>query len=121
MKLNNRGFAISTIMYLILVVAVILITLSLSILSSRKLILDKIKKEALNDVYNVETISYRQVINTLKSEALSYAEENSVQDEDILISSFDTSIESDLLDKYKLSNKYIKIKYINNNYEITIE
>ncbi len=51
MKLNNKGFAISTIMYMILVVAVILLTLSLSLLSSRKLIIDKIKKETMENVY----------------------------------------------------------------------
>ncbi len=52
MKLNNKGFAISTIMYIILVLAVILITLSLSMLSSRRLILDKIRQESLNNVYD---------------------------------------------------------------------
>ena len=52
MKLNNKGFAISTIMYIILVLAVILITLSLSMLSSRRLVLDKIKQETLNNIYD---------------------------------------------------------------------
>lgn len=51
MKLNNKGFAISTVMYMILVVAVVLITLTLTLLSSRKLVLDKIKNEALNNIY----------------------------------------------------------------------
>ena len=51
MKLNNKGFAISSIMYIILVLAVILIALTLAILSSRKLILDKLKNEALKNIY----------------------------------------------------------------------
>ena len=52
MKFNNKGFAISTIMYLILILAVILITATLAILSSRKLILDKQKSEALKSIYD---------------------------------------------------------------------
>ena len=53
MKLNNRGFAISTIMYLILVFAVILTTATLFILSSRKLVVDNQKNKVLNDIYNI--------------------------------------------------------------------
>ena len=52
MKLNNKGFAISSIIYLILVLVIILITITLSILGSRKLIIDKIKDEVLNNIYN---------------------------------------------------------------------
>lgn len=52
MKLNNKGFAVSTIMYLILVLAIILISLTLAILGNRKLVLDKIKDEALYDIYD---------------------------------------------------------------------
>lgn len=51
MKLNNRGFAISTIMYMILIMAVVLITLTLSLLSSRRLILEKQKDEVKNFIY----------------------------------------------------------------------
>jgi hypothetical protein len=51
MKLNNKGFAVSTIMYIILILAIILITLTLAILSSRKLILDKEREEAINNIY----------------------------------------------------------------------
>lgn len=120
-KLNNKGFAISSIMYLILIVAIILLTLSLSILSSRKLILDKVKNEVQNDIYNINEISYRKVINTLKEEAIIYATENSITEDEILIEDFQTSIDSEILNDYNLLNKYIKIKYINNNYNITIE
>lgn len=52
MKLNNKGFAISTIMYMILIMAVVLIILTLSLLSSRKLILDKIREETMHNIYN---------------------------------------------------------------------
>lgn len=45
MKLNNRGIAITSIMYIILILAIILMSATLGILSSRKLILDKIKNE----------------------------------------------------------------------------
>lgn len=66
MKLNNKGFAISTIMYMILIMAIILIALTLLLLSSRKLILDRTKKEALDNIYEkyicrrvtAETASY---------------------------------------------------------------
>ena len=61
MKLNNRGFAISSIMYIILVLAVVLIALTLSILSSRKLILDKLKNEALDNIYGKLPSQYQQV------------------------------------------------------------
>ena len=50
MKLNNKGFAISTVMYMILILAVILILAILSILSARKLILDNIKKEVIANI-----------------------------------------------------------------------
>mgnify|MGYP003302004261 CR=1 FL=1 len=53
MKLNNKGFAISTIMYMILILAVILILATLSILGSRKLIIDKVKDETYNNIYRM--------------------------------------------------------------------
>ena len=51
MKLNNKGFAISTIMYMILVLAIILIVLVLSILTSRQIMLDSVKKDVLSNIY----------------------------------------------------------------------
>ena len=53
MKLNNKGFAISTIMYMILIMAIVLITLTLSLLSNRKFILDKAKEEAKDNIYSI--------------------------------------------------------------------
>jgi len=54
MKLNNKGFAISSIMYIILIMCIILITLTLSIFSSRNLVLDKQKKETLSNIYSIK-------------------------------------------------------------------
>ena len=64
MRLNNRGFAISTIMYMILIMAIILITLTLTLLSSRKLILDKTKQEAKEIIYSVieETVPEESIL-----------------------------------------------------------
>ena len=54
MKLNNKGFAISTIMYMILIMGVLLMSLTLLLLSNRKFILEKTKEEALQQIYNNE-------------------------------------------------------------------
>lgn len=48
LKLNKKGFAISSIMYLILVLALILISLTITLIISRKIIIDKQKKDVLN-------------------------------------------------------------------------
>ena len=50
MKLNNRGFAITTFMYMMLILAIILVFATLSVLSSRNLILEKQKKIALDNI-----------------------------------------------------------------------
>jgi len=107
MKLNNKGFAISTIMYMILIMAVILIVLTLTLLGSRKLILDKAKQEAIGRINDESGTSYRDILETLKSEALVYASENNVQKESIKISNLNSSIDSKVLDRYKLSEKYL--------------
>ena len=52
MRLNNKGFAISTIMYMVLVLAVLVMALTLTILNGRKLIIDKQKKIATSNIYN---------------------------------------------------------------------
>ena len=52
MKLNNKGFAISSILYIILVLIIILLALSLAILNSRKLILDKIHDKTYSVINN---------------------------------------------------------------------
>ena len=50
MKLNNKGFAVSTFMYMILLLAMILILATLAILSSRRMILDKQKNNAIEEI-----------------------------------------------------------------------
>lgn len=55
MKLNNKGFAISSVMYLILVMALLLVALLLGLLNSRKLILDRQKKDII-DSFAIEEI-----------------------------------------------------------------
>ena len=52
MKLNNKGFAVSTIMYMILVLAVLVMALTLTLLNGRKLIIDKQKQIALTNINN---------------------------------------------------------------------
>ena len=52
MKLNNKGFAITSILYAVLLLFLSLIVALLMLMSNRKLILDKYKtevKENLND------------------------------------------------------------------------
>lgn len=52
MKLDNKGIAITSMLYIILVLAIILITATLGMLSSRKLLLDNIKKQV--DLENID-------------------------------------------------------------------
>lgn len=61
MKLNNKGFAISTIMYMILIMAIVLISLTLVFLSSNKLILDKSKQVAKDNIYVRLPKQYKEV------------------------------------------------------------
>lgn len=48
--LNNRGFAISGIIYSVLILFLIILTGFLTMLASRKVILDKIKKEVITTI-----------------------------------------------------------------------
>ena len=50
MKLDNKGFAISTFMYMLLILAIILILATLAILSSRRMIIEKQKNTALDNI-----------------------------------------------------------------------
>lgn len=52
MKLSNKGFAISSIMYIILVLGVILMVITLALLGGRKLVLDKLKGEVISGIYD---------------------------------------------------------------------
>ena len=118
MKLNNKGFAISTIMYMILIMAVILITLTLTLLSSSKLILDKAKQIASENISAGYDVSYKNVLSTLKSEAIVYASKNSTQKESIKISNLNSSIKKEILDGYELSEKYLTMVSNNDSYDV---
>mgnify|MGYP004673380875 CR=1 FL=1 len=52
MKLNNKGFAVSSIMYLVLIIAIILVSITLAILANSKLILDSKRNDVLKDMYD---------------------------------------------------------------------
>lgn len=56
MKLNNKGFAISGIIYAIMFLFIIIIFAVLGLLGTRKLALDKYKKEVSNSIENNEEI-----------------------------------------------------------------
>lgn len=56
MKLNNRGFAISGILYAIMFLFITLIFAVLGLLGSRKIVLDKYKQEVSNKLENNEII-----------------------------------------------------------------
>ena len=121
MKLNNKGFAISTIIYMILIMAVILITLTLTLLSSRKLILDKAKQEARDNIYDVQMISYRKTLEILKNEAIEYLENNNLQSGTVKVSDLNSSVEISVLSRYNLTEKTLVITYNNNKYSMTLE
>ena len=107
MRLNNKGFAISSIMYIILVLAVILISLILVTLSSRKLILNKLKSEVLTTINETPNITYRQAITELRNEMIVYMTTNSLEKQSIKVGDFNSNIASDVLEKYKLDDKYL--------------
>ena len=121
MKLNNKGFAISSVMYMILIMAIVLITLTLSLLSSRKLVLDKIKQETLNDIYNTPDISFKEVLNTLKSEAIVYAQDNNIENGSLKVSELNSSIDKEILKEYELLDRVLLITYSNDTYEVNLE
>ena len=73
MKLNNKGFAISTIMYMILIMAVVLMVLTLALFSSRKLILDKTKEVAKDNIYSTSKLpSLYQEVEYIESTGTQY-------------------------------------------------
>lgn len=118
MKLNNKGFAISSIMYMILVLAVVLIALTLAILSSRKLVLDRLKKEVTNTIYEVYPLTYRETLNTLKEDIITYASANDIEKDSIKISELETSVDSATISGYKLDNKYLTVSLNSDAYDV---
>lgn len=81
MKLDNKGFAITTIMYMILVMGVVLIVLILSMLSSRRLILEKTKHEALNNIKDLP--SEYQEVEYIESSGSEYIDTGIVPNQNI--------------------------------------
>ena len=60
MKLNNKGFAISSVIYMSLVLFLVLIMSLLTVLASRKNILDKNRKDVYNYINNIFDNSEKQ-------------------------------------------------------------
>lgn len=118
MKLNNKGFAISSILYIILVLAIILIVLSLTILSSRSLVIEKVKSEAMDNIYNMP---YKDVLKILKSEIIIVATNNGIEEGIIKISDLNSSVSIDTLQYHKLLEKSLTIIKNNDNYDIYLE
>ena len=56
LKLNNKGFALSGIIYSILILFLVLIFAVLTVLGSRKLILDKLKNDVMNELNNSNNV-----------------------------------------------------------------
>lgn len=52
-RLNNRGFAISSVLYMALLLFLILIVSLLAMMGSRKNILDKMRRDAYNSINGV--------------------------------------------------------------------
>ena len=57
MKLNNRGFAISTMMYMILVLALSIIACALAVLATRNKILSKLKNDVQKEINDNDNLS----------------------------------------------------------------
>lgn len=98
--------------------AVILVSLTLTILTSRKLIIDKTKEETLNNIYDRYELTYREVLKQLKEEIISYATENDITKESIKIDDFNTSVSEEMINAYKLNNKYLTVVSNNSKYDV---
>ena len=118
MKLNNKGFAISSIMYIILVLAVILIALTLAIFSSRKLILDKQKNDALHEIYQTRYKNGDVVYFDVAKGVGCIEEDYDVTNSNTGYNGFNnkTSItDTTLIDKLETQNSCLKFYTFNDN------
>ena len=118
MRLNNKGFAISSILYIILVLAIILIVLSLTMLSSRSLVINKVKNEAMDNIYNMP---YKKVLFILKSEVIEVAINNDIEEGIIKISDLNSSVPLDTLKYHKLSEKSLTFIKNDDNYDVYLD
>ena len=114
MKLNNKGFAISSIMYIILVMAILIITVTLSVLSSRKLVLDKLRSEVSNKINQDIELSYKDTLKAIKVATQSYIDSGHSIDDTYVDS---VSIESLRNDKFlSVSDKVLNYYNLSDNY-----
>lgn len=67
MKLNNKGFAISTIMYMILILGLIFVALCLTVLNSRSKVLNNLKKEVQDKVSEKKDIDNNILCNGINT------------------------------------------------------
>ncbi len=128
MRLNNKGFAISSIMYIILVMAILIITVTLSVLSSRKLVLDKLKSEILNKINQDIELSYSDTLKKIKEATQSYINDghniddtyiDSVSIDNLKVNNY-LSISDKVLNYYNLNDKYVGFKNSNSIYSFMI-
>ncbi len=128
MKLNNKGFAISSIMYIILVMAILIITITLSVLSSRKLVLDKLRSEVSNKINQDIELSYKDTLKAIKVATQSYIDSgHSIDDTYVASVSIDNlkvnnylNISDKVLNYYNLNDKYVGFKNNNSIYSFMI-
>jgi len=118
MKLNNKGFAISSIMYIILVFAIILIALTLAIFSSRKLILDKQRDEALHEIYKTKYKNGDVVYFDVEKGVGCKVEEYNITNSNTGYNGFSNKVsttDTTLTDKLETQNSCLKFYVFNDN------
>ena len=115
MRLNNKGFAISSVLFVILVLAMLLLFATIALLSNRKTLLDKTKTTVKEELINIK--KYDEVIEMLEDAIYNYVTDNSIElSEDtnkIKIETLDGYIDlNDVnIKKYNLLNKTIAYSY----------
>ena len=90
MKLNNKGFALTSIIYMLIVLFLMIMILILANLAQRKVVLDKLKydvKEKLNQTVsiNAQNLPYQNTTTGIFYETLSDALKNSDNGNTIIV------------------------------------
>ena len=91
--LNNQGFAISGIMYAILIISLLLVLGTLKTLQNRKTIVDKLKSETVNAA---DSNNYQELLNRVVA-----LENNTSAKINLPIGSIHISVTDDTVDKVK--------------------
>lgn len=113
MKLNNKGFAISTVMYIILIFALVLIVSILGLLSSRKMTLDKIKDSTLTEVKsNIFLKEYNEGDKIKVAGEYYYVISRSPRSQDYVVALKEYPLTVDEINTYGIING---INYVNKN------